>query len=334
MTSILLTIALILPLQAKPLVWIYTDMSDKTIKGREKEGSANDPDDISAMAGYLLMADQFDTRGIVVTSTHRKEHKTSGNQAEWAASYFLPAYQKALPNLNKEIGGFPESFTFTQSCIKESSERYDPAKTYTSLDKYPTVKALLDLAEKEDGPIHVLCWGWLTEPAILVNHCVATDRAKELSKLRFIPHWTTSSINQGSPEHPENVANCREDAKACAYLKSMAKEGVISFHECGSIGQSGIVSGAPRDKAYWNEFRTSELGTLFVEGKFAHGNVDHSDSATYWVLIRGYGVELKDLPADSSMPMDLEKSNRDAFKKHSKRLHDELLRRSKIAAAE
>ena len=53
----------------KPVVWIYTDMSDKTIPGPNKEGTVNDPDDISAMAGYLLLADCFDTRGIVVAST-------------------------------------------------------------------------------------------------------------------------------------------------------------------------------------------------------------------------------------------------------------------------
>lgn len=48
----------------KPVVWIYTDMSDKSIPGPNKEGTVNDPDDISAMAGYLLLADCFDTRGL------------------------------------------------------------------------------------------------------------------------------------------------------------------------------------------------------------------------------------------------------------------------------
>ena len=85
--------------QQKPKVWIYTDMSDKNIKGQEKEGSANDPDDISAMAGYLLMANEFETKGIVVSSTHRKEHKTSPNQADWANSFFGDAYRKDVINL-------------------------------------------------------------------------------------------------------------------------------------------------------------------------------------------------------------------------------------------
>ena len=57
---------------SKPQVFIYTDMSDKNIPGNNKEGTVNDPDDISAMAGYLLMANMFYTKGIVVASTHRK----------------------------------------------------------------------------------------------------------------------------------------------------------------------------------------------------------------------------------------------------------------------
>lgn len=36
-------------------------MSDPTVRGRESTGMMNDPDDVSAMAGYLLMANQFET---------------------------------------------------------------------------------------------------------------------------------------------------------------------------------------------------------------------------------------------------------------------------------
>ena len=40
--------------------------------------------------------------------------------------------------------------------------------------------------------VDVLCWGSLTEPAILVNHCLATKQEAILKKLRFIAHWTNS----------------------------------------------------------------------------------------------------------------------------------------------
>ena len=334
MKSIVLTLLLASLAHAKPKVWIYTDMSDKTLKGGNKEHTINDPDDMSAMGGYLLMANEFDTLGIVVASTHRKEHARTPDQAEWATEYFGKAYASDLPALNKNIGGYPETISFTQSCIKESSERYDPKKTYKDLSSYDTVQALIDAAKANEDPIHVLCWGSLTEPAIAVNHCLATGNKDLLKKLVFIAHWTNSALSQGTPEHPEHVANCREDAKACAYMKERALVGDIVFYECGAIGQSGIVSGAPKGKEYYDAFRVSRLGTAFADGKFVFNCVDHSDAATYWVLLGTFGVSLKDIAPNGENPPEVERANQNTFRTRSKDLHNELLRRSKAAAGE
>jgi hypothetical protein len=160
----------------------------------------------------------------------------------------------------------------------------------------------------------------------------ATGRTDLLQKIRFIAHWTNSPLRQGTPEHPERVANCREDAAACAYLKSMALAGLIDYRECGAIGQSGIVSGAPRGAEYYENFKVSRLGQIFAEGKFVFGNVDHSDSATYWVLLGTMGVTLDDIPADGSNNAVREKANEDTFRAHSPALHEELLRRARAAA--
>jgi hypothetical protein len=327
-----LQLILLATLHAKPLVWIYTDMSDKTIKGGNKENTLNDPDDISAMAAYLLMANEFQTLGIVVASTHRPEHAKTPDQAEWATRYFGEAYATDRPGLEKNIGGFPEAISFTESCIKKTSERYHPEKTYQDLGKYSTVQALLDAARKTVAPIHVLCWGSLTEPAILVRHCLESGQKDILKRLIFIAHWTDSPLNQGTPEHPENVANCREDAKACAYMKARALAGDITYYECGAIGQTGIVSGAPKGKDYYDQYRTSRLGTAFVEGKYVYNCVDHSDSATFWVLLEDYGVTLKQIANNGTNSAEVEAINRDAFSEHSKKIHDELLRRSRAAS--
>jgi hypothetical protein len=319
----------------KPVVWIYTDMSDKTIPGKNHMGTVNDPDDISAMAGYLLLANEFDTRGIVVASTHRPEHATTPDQAAWADRFIGDAYRAEVANLNAHLGGgFPADIAFIQSSIKETAERYDPDQIYTSLDAYPTVRALLEEAEREPagGLINVLCWGSLTEPAILVNHCLATGRTDLLKKLRFIAHWTNSPLHQGTPENPEHVANCREDAAACAYLKRMAVAGKIDYRECGAIGQNGIVGGAPRGADYYEAFKVSRLGRIFAEGKFVNGNVDHSDSATYWVLLGTMGVTLADIPADGTNTATREKANEDTFRAKARDLHEELLRRARAAA--
>jgi len=326
--------ALQLTFSQKPKVWIYSDMSDKTLPGKNSSGSINDPDDMSAMAGYLLMMNEFETKGIVIASTHRSEHKTTPDQGEWANNLYGNAYRNDVVNLNKYIGGFPPDVHFVQSCIKVSGERFSATNDYSSLEKYSTVKSLFNLVVSDPGIINVLCWGSLTEPSILVKHCLTTNRKDVLKKLRFIAHWTDSPLHQGSAEHPENVANCREDAGACAYLKERALAGDIIYYECGAIGQHGIVSGSPKGEEYFNQFNTSALGKLFAEGKFVYNCVDHSDAATYWTLLGNWGVSLKDIASDGTNSAAIEKANEDKFTASSKRIHDELLRRSRLASGQ
>lgn len=317
----------------KPIVWIYTDMSDKTIPGPNKEGTLNDPDDISAMAGYLLLADCFDTRGIVVASTHRGGHKESGNQADWANKFLGSAYEADLVNLRKVYPDFPTKVTFTESCIKKSSERFNYRNDYSKeIDKYTTVYSLLKLIETEKDTVNVLCWGSLTEPAILVNACLNSGKSDLLKKVRFIGHWTDSSLHQGSSEHPENVANCREDAAACSYIKAMAAEGKIQYYECGAIGQHGIVSGSPKGKEYFSKFYKSNLGKIFATGKYAFNTVDDSDCATYYVLLGTFGVSLSDIASDGSNSPEIEKKNEMKFYDNALKIRNELLKRSDIAA--
>jgi hypothetical protein len=316
-----------------PKVWIYTDMSDPTLQGTNHRGTINDPDDVSAMAGYLLLADRFETLGIVVASTHRKEHATTPDQAAWANRVFGEAYRADVVGLKQSSKSYPDNIQFVQSCIKESAEKFVDGNRYDSLAQYSTIKSLFDTASQlgDDEIINVLCWGSLTEPAILVAHCLATNNASLLKKLRFIAHWTNSPLHQGTTDHPERVANCQEDAAACRYLKSMAGAGKIVYYECGAIGQHGIVSGSPKGQEYFDQFRTSQLGTLFVEGKYVNNCVDHSDSASYWVLLEEYGVSLKDIAADGTNSAELERANEANFAGGSKSIHDELLRRSKNA---
>jgi uncharacterized sulfatase len=317
----------------RPKVWIYTDMSDSSIPGSNHRGTINDPDDISAMAGYLLMANMFDTKGIVVTSTNRPAHRTTPNQADWANRFFGDAYRAEVNARNKAFGGgYPPDVNFTQSSIKETAERFDPNRKYKSLNKYPTVRALRDEAAKlrRGELMNVLCWGSLTESAMLVKHCVDTRRTKVLNRLRFIAHWTDSSLHMGTKENPETVPNCSEDAAACRYLKRMAMDGKIAFHECGAIGQHGIVGGSPIGREYFNQFKVSRLGKIFAEGKFVRGRVDHSDSATYWTLLSDWGVSLNDIASNGTNPTETELANQTKYRESSKRIHDELLRRSTI----
>ena len=187
--------------------------------------------------------------------------------------------------------------------------------------------------ELRDGEhINVLCWGSLTEPAILVSHCLTTNQAKALERLRFIVHWTNFPLHQGTEEYPEHVANCREDATACAFLKQKAKTGVIRYHDCGAIGQHGIVGGGPKGDEYFEQFRTSRLGTIFIEGKYVRGHVDHSDAVTYWALLGQWGVGLECIAPNGTNSAAIERKNENAFREASTAIHNELLRRSRLAS--
>lgn len=315
----------------KPNVWIFSDMSDKTLPGTNSEGTINDPDDISAMAGYLLMCNEFNTLGIVVASTHRSAHKTTPDQGAWANQYFGTRYRSDVVGLNASIGGFPADISFMQSCIKVSSEKFSNSKTYSSISGYSTIKAFYDTVVAQKEIVNVLCWGSLTEPAIFVKHCITTGNTALLKKVRFIAHWTNSTLHQGTVSQPWKVANCNEDLDACNYLKSRALARDIDYYECGAIGQHGIVSGQPKGESYYNQFKVSKIGEVFATGKFAYNGVDHSDAATYWVLLENWGVKLSDINPNGTNPGSTELANETKFKNKSTVIHNELLRRARAS---
>lgn len=125
----------------KPKTWIISDGTKETLQFDNEKGHLGDPDDISAVAGYLLMSNMFDTRAIVLGSTHHKELKNTPNTKQWAEGYFAKAYAKDLPQLNKKIGGYQEQINYIQSSIKETAEVYNPERTYNSLKEYASVQA-------------------------------------------------------------------------------------------------------------------------------------------------------------------------------------------------
>ena len=102
----------------KPKVWLISDGG----KG------INDPDDISAVAGYLLMSNHFDTRAIVMASTVHPWNKETEDQKKWAEENYGKAYKAELTNLNKYIGGYKEDITFMESSLKGCGENLNGKK--------------------------------------------------------------------------------------------------------------------------------------------------------------------------------------------------------------
>ncbi|MGQ1787608.1 MULTISPECIES: family 43 glycosylhydrolase [unclassified Saccharicrinis] len=305
----------------KPAVWLISDGGDKI----------NDPDDISAVASYLLMSNMFDTKAIVMGSTVHPWNKNTADQGQWAMDTYGKAYAADLINLNKYIGGFQKQLRFMESSVKGQGVNFKWDKSY-DLKKYPSILALYKELEKTKGILNILCYGPLTEQAILVSYCLKQQRTDLLSRARFISHWTSSNFHVGTEKNPEHTHNCFGDPMACDYMKKMALNGLFKFYECGGIGQYGIVEGGQKGKAYYDQFYESNLGKIFRDGKFNKNRVDDSDCATYWALLGNYGVSLNAIADNGLNYPEVEKRNEEAFALHARDMRDELLRRSNAAA--
>lgn len=316
----------------KPAIWIISDGCDNSLRNpKDSTKHLTDPDDISAIAAYLLMANHFDTRAIVVASNGGISTVPSApNQGEWATEFFGKAYEEDIKVLNPEIGGYQPTIPFIESSIRYKWAHFNPEESYASLDEYPSIQALYDEVEGSDKVINIFCWGKLTEPAIFVKHCITNNRYDLLEKTTFISHWTASHFHVGTMEHPEAVHNCFNDADACAFLKLRAANGNIKYYECAAIGEAGLVKGGHKGMEYYNLFKKSRIGKIYVEGKYMpyNGLVDGSDAATFWVMLGNWGVSLHDINNNGTSTPEIEERNEKAFFENAKAMQDEMLRRA------
>lgn len=313
---------------AKPTIWVYTDLSDPRDQ-RTGGHPQNDPDDICSLAALLLEANRFDIAGIVFSSTNRKGLKDA---TPFVESTFAEAYAMARKPLNKALGGFQESIPFYRSCLYQGGDpvKFDPEVDYSNLDSFPTVDKLIQLATNKQ--VYVLNWGPTTESAIAVKHCLDSGNLDALENITVISHWTKSWIAQGTPEQPFKVANCRDDGRACSYLHETAKaHPSVKFIELGSVGQTGVVNGSSKYPNF-HDFQSSALGQIFVHSKFYHGKPDQSDGSTFWLLTEAFGPTLSTYSHDGTLDQQTEETARDLFIKNGHAIQDDLLKRSRIAA--
>ena len=331
MNKIAYLLTLLLPLLIlgtdRPTIWVYSDMSDPRDQ-RSGGHPFNDPDDICSMAALLLQANRFEIAGIVYSSTNRNNLPDA---TDFVNSTFVDAYQQAVGPLNQALGGYPAKLPFMRSSITGGAEarRFNPASDYSVLEGLESVRGLVDTANR--GPVYVLNWGPLTESAMAVKHCIDTGNTEALENIFIISHWTLSYIAQGTPEAPHEVANCRDDAPACAWLHERAEDGLLKFIELGSVGQTGIVNGSSGYPRY-GDFENSRLGQVFVHSKFYHGKPDQSDASTFWLLSEAFGLTLDSYPPDGRLSQSIEEWARDRFLEKGTAILDDLLMRSEIAA--
>lgn len=311
----------------KPNIWIHTDMTgafDYVVDGNkaEAETDANsDPDDQVAMAMYLMMANRFNTKAIILGSTTRNLSRNTLNLFQQSHGN---AYEAALPCWNETYGGYPSladlNVKWSSLTDRTGHLSFDnsPADKYDNFADLPqTVKDLVNELKKSEysreNPLYVLVWGPMTEIAMATKHMIRNNMTAALSRLYVVSHWTSSFLNQtGTPcnAFPSDQiqfkpANCNQNCEACAYMHNEAKKAGADFRfvDVGSVGQSGIVNGSGSffnggnngvNGPQYQQFQKSGMGDVFVKSKFGFGKPDGSDCATFITILGEYGVKLSD----------------------------------------
>jgi hypothetical protein len=310
---------------SKPNIWIHTDFTGAlsySVSGdvaKAVTDGGSDPDDHVAMAMYLMMANKFNTKKIVLGSSTSKNEKQSDvlfNES------FGKAYQSDLTCLNANIGGYPTELSVIESSLTATTSPVSyvssPDNKYDSYNNLlPSVKLLVDELKKPEytpeNPLYVLVWGPMTEIAMVTKHLIRNNETAALNRLFVVSHWTSSFLNQVDTPcsaFPSNQtqfkpANCNQNCEACAYMHNEAKKtgAPFKFVDLGSVGQEGVVNGSSSFFTGGNggvggpqyvNFQKSKLGDLFVKSKFGWGKPDGSDCATFLAVLGTYGVKLSD----------------------------------------
>jgi glucose/arabinose dehydrogenase len=312
---------------AKPNVWVYTDHSDPRDL-RAHNHPQNDPDDIVSLAALLLSAARFNIEGIVYSSTNRRG---LGDATPFVEEALAEAYRRSVAAWNRNGGDYQPDIPFIRSSItrEAQAQAFDPERDYADIGSFEGMPELVSLLERE--PVYVLNWGPLTESAILVRHLLGTGNEQALANLVIVTHWTKSATAQGTPEAPFEVANCRDDARACAWLHESAQaDDRVRLVELGPAGQTGIVNGS-KSFARYADFETSPLGQIFYHAKFFNGAPDQSDASSFW-LLTPYGADLGDYPHDGSLDIATERANVDRFARDAEAIVADLWLRARAAA--
>lgn len=342
----------------KPNIWIHTDLTaansyittSTTSKAVTDQGS--DADDHVALAQYLMLANKFNTKKIVVGVTNR--NTTNSNTGTWVQTAFCDnAYALDYPGMNSRIGGFPSPDSI-KNCVVESSltagSGYtnfssSPDNKYDNYNDLPaTVKLLVDELNKTEysstNPLYVLVWGGLQEVAMATKHLIRNNNTDALSRLYVVSHWTMSYYHQGSMSDPYDVANCNTSSAACDYMHNQAKAigAKFKFVDAAATGQHGIVSGSSTffnggfSGANATELKKSKLGNLAMKSKFEY-KPDGSDCASFYTVLGTYGVTLSSFATNGATTSTQELNAENAYKANATKIWNDLLVVSNAAAA-
>ncbi len=114
----------------------------------------NEPDDAQSLVRYLVYSNQFDTEGIIATTSCWQRNKI----ADWRVIEIIKAYGKVQPNLLKHEPGYPEA-SFLLDRVKRGYPDFGMNAVGEGKDSEGSEWIIRVLDQPDDRPVWVLVWG-------------------------------------------------------------------------------------------------------------------------------------------------------------------------------
>lgn len=173
LTGLLLPIALLA--QEKPRVFVFTDIS-------------NEPDDEESLVRYLVYSNEFDTEGLVATtSTWLKK-----NTREELIRRDIEAYAKVRPNLLKQAPGFPPPESLL-AVTATGQTGYGMAFVGPEKSTAGSRQLIAAVDKSDPRPLWVTIWGGANTLAQALLDVRASRTPEELA--RFVAKMRVYSIS-------------------------------------------------------------------------------------------------------------------------------------------
>ncbi|WP_025764477.1 DUF1593 domain-containing protein [Dyadobacter tibetensis] len=200
---------------SKPRIIVLTDIE-------------NEPDDAMSLVRYLTYANQFDTEGLIATTSIHQKNKL----ATWRIREIVQAYKKVYSNLIQHEDGYPKAEVLL-GLIKEGKADYGMQAVGKGMDSEGS-QLIIDAVDNDDPrPVWVLAWGGpncLAQALWKVKETRSQAQQKKfIAKLRI---YTISDQDDSGPW-------IRKNFKDLFYIVSPGFHSLGGYHHATWTGISG-----------------------------------------------------------------------------------------------
>lgn len=153
--------------KTKPRVFIVSDIS-------------NEPDDAESLVRYLLYSNEFDTRGLVATTSTWMRKVVHPEDME----KIVRAYAQVVDNLNAHVhpdNPYP-SAEYLLSIIKSGPSLYGKEALKDGVPLSEGAQLLIKRLDESDEPLWLLCWGGINVLAQALQHVRRERPASEVTR--------------------------------------------------------------------------------------------------------------------------------------------------------